>query len=198
MSDDLFEYALFTLQAGHRPISAFAEIFEKIASSIVPRLEEIEEESGTTRRRGLEIALSDMAILTIYSLAEGFFFEEYEFYFKKQPRQSLEKVIAELLIKLNITDEKIDRYVGKLASIRGARNAIAHRNGRLKDDEKKEIGRLFGVEVCTSHRFPVASAKAIIQLIQDVEALVSTYSELALQSVSQAKQAVQPDGNAAG
>lgn len=196
MSEDTFGYALFTMQTGHRPLSAFSEIFEHLVNSIVPRLDEIESESGSTRRRGLEIALSDTAILMTYSLVEGFFFEEYKFYFNKEPNRGkkLESTIGTILEHIGILNNKpVQHGVSQIPGLRAARHAIAHRNGVLSEAEREEIQNHFGAEVDTSRGYPVATTQFIIEMIHLAERLISTYSEAVLNNATQAQPGSQPD-----
>lgn len=196
MSDDTVEYALFTMQTGHRPLSAFSEIFEHLVNSIVPRLDEIESESGSTRRRGLEIALSNTAILMTYSLVEGFFFEEYQFYFNKEPKrgEKLESTIGDLLEHIGILNNKpVQHGVSQIPGLRATRHAIAHRNGVLNETERDEIHNHFGAKVDISRGYPVATTQFIIEMIHLAERLISTYSEAALNSATQAQPGIQPD-----
>lgn len=194
MSDNTFGYALFTMQTGHRPLSAFSEIFEHLVNSMVSRLDEIESESGSTRRRNLEIALSDTAILMTYSLVEGFFFEEYKFYFNKEPKRgiNLETTIGDLLVHIGLSNNELVQHgVAQIPSLRAARHAIAHRNGVLNETERAEIQNHFGTKVDTSRGYPVATTEFIVEMIRLAEKLISTYSEAALNSATQAQPVAQ-------
>lgn len=119
MSKEHFEYALFTMQTGHRPLSAFQEVFENLVSTVISGLDELEAESGGTAHRNLKIALSDTAILMVYSLIEGFFFEEYMYYFQSKQREkvSLEKAIDALLKRLALDMEKNEAINSGLAHL---------------------------------------------------------------------------------
>ncbi|MCG5501850.1 hypothetical protein [Ectothiorhodospira lacustris] len=196
MSDDTFRYAMYTLQTGHRPLAAFAEVFDSLVSSMVPRLREIENESGTTSRRNLEIALSDTAILMTYSLVEGFFYEEYKFYFNEEPKRGrkLEDNVRDILKRIGISNnEHIESGVSQISGLRAARHAIAHRNGALKETEISELQEHFGPDVETSRGYPVATVRFAVQIIQASERLVTSYSEAAFNSVIRAQQTVPPD-----
>jgi hypothetical protein len=80
-----------------------------------------------------------------------------------------------------------------MASLRIARNAIAHRNGALKDDEKVEIKKQFGTDVSTSLGYPVATIPSLIEIINKAEQLISEYSEAAVRSAAQAQPIIPPD-----
>lgn len=177
------------MQTGHRPVSAFSEILEHLCSSLASKLDEIESESGSTRRRGLEMALSDTTILMTYSLLEGFFFEEYKYYLEKDPPRNnkLEMTIEDLLIHLRISNEKISREAALISALRAARNAVAHRNGALKEDEKVEIENQFGAGISTINGYPVATISTLIEMTDKAELLISEYSHAAVQSAIRAQ-----------
>lgn len=201
MSKDIFGYALFAMQTGHRPISSFADVFEHLAKSLASQFDAIEKESGTTRRNGLQIALSDTAILMTYSLVEGFFFEEYQFYFEKEPPrgQKLETTIQELLSHLGASvDEHINKGMSQLPVLRATRNAIAHRNGQLKEAEKSEIQRHFGSEMCIRRGYPVAEISLIFKIIHSASKLISGFSCAAVDAAVAAQLSAQANGLAPG
>ncbi len=187
MSNKNFNYAMYTFQTGHRPLQAFTEIIERLIDSLFSNSDEIEKEFGTTRRDGLEIALSDTAILMTYSLVEGFFYEEYEFYLGKKPKNQppLEENIKEILLHLGNTENMyIIQGISVLPALRAARNAIAHRNGQLRDSEKKQLQMHFGEMVSISKGYPLASTECIIELLRKMQKLVNHYSEFAFKLAS--------------
>ncbi|MGG7056524.1 hypothetical protein [Nitrosomonas sp. ANs5] len=201
MSKDIFGYALYTMQTGHRPISSFVDVFQHLAKSLVSQFDAIEKESGTTRREGLQIALSDTAILMAYSLVEGFFSEEYQFYFEKEPprRQTLEDTIQELLNHIGAsTDEQVNKGKSLLPVLRASRNAIAHRNGRLKETEKSKIQMYFGSRMCIRRGYPVANIALIFEILDTASKLISGFSYAAVDAATAAQQSAQADGTASG
>lgn len=197
MSKDIFGYALYSMQTGHRPISSFVDVFEHLAKSLVSQFDAIEKESGTTRREGLQIALSDTAILMAYSLVEGFFSEEYQFYFEKEPprRQTLEETIQELLSHIGASaDEHINKGMSLLPVLRDSRNAIAHRNGRLKETEKSKIQMYFGSRMCIRRGYPVADISLIFEILHSASKLISGFSDAAVDATTAAQQNNSADG----
>ena len=196
MSKDTFGYAIFTIQTGHRPISAFAEVFEQLANSLVSQFDAVEKESGSTKRQGLHIALSDTAILMTYSLVEGFFFEEYKFYFEKEPPrgEKLEESIRSLLSHIGSpVDDRMEKGLSQLPVLRAARNAIAHRNGQLKEAEKSEIQKHFGAEMSTRQGYPIADILLLFTIIQSASQLISGFSFAAVDAATAAQQSVPGD-----
>jgi len=167
----------------------------------VSQLDAIEKESGTTRSEGLQIALSDTAILMTYSLVEGFFSEEYQFYFEKEPprKQTLEETIQELLSHIGASaDEQIKKGMSLLPVLRASRNAIAHRNGRLKETEKSKIQRYFGSRMCVRRGYPVADISLVFDILHSASELISGFGYAAVDAATAAQQSAQADGPASG
>jgi len=140
--------------------------------------------------------VSDTAIPMTYSLVEGFFFEEYRFYFSSEPQRGkkLEATIGELLKYIGIFNNYlIEKGVSKITGLRAPRHAIAHRNGAPKQTEIAELQEHFSSDVDTSRGYPVASVRFAIEAIQVAETLVSRYGKAALDSAERAQQSVPPD-----
>lgn len=167
-------------------MSAFQEIFQTLLSTVYNNLDEKEVRFGSTFRRNLEISLSDTTILMVYALTEGFFFEEYDFYFKGNKPENLAKAIDGLFEHLNIQDSELIADAGTVSSLRQARNAISHRNGTLKDTEKQAIRDSFDGRISVSNGYPVAAVDALCDLVNTGNRLISKYSELALNRVANA------------
>lgn len=178
--NDSFNYPLLTMQTGMRPMLAFREIFQTLQSTICRSPNEEESHFGSTFRYNLEVSLSDTTILMVYALTEGFFFEEYDFYFDGKEPKNLAKAIDGLFKHLDIHDSELISDAKFICELRQTRNAITHRNGILKDAEKQAIHDTFKDKISTSNGYPYATIETLSFLLDTGIRLISKYCELAL------------------
>ncbi|AST69758.1 hypothetical protein BFG07_14420 [Kosakonia cowanii] len=86
MSEDNFNYAMYTFQVGTNPFHGV----EMLISNMIKNFKEVTSHScgsfSTTKDRIGRNAISDTAIVMSYSLLEGFFDEEYDFYISKNKK----------------------------------------------------------------------------------------------------------------
>lgn len=175
-----YGYALFTLQTGGKPIAAFELIFNTLTASITKNIDNIEKEHGSTLRKNLEIALSDTTILMVYSLIEGFFFEEYRYYFSNKTPKSLEESFDKLYKHFKLDNKELLKDINHIKHLREVRNAITHRNGCLRENEKQNILKNFKGEISIKHGYPLASLSFLKEIITIANKAISVYSQLVL------------------
>lgn len=173
---DTFGYALYTFQTGGRPLSAFNELFEELAS----RLDSVGTDQGSSTQRSIEIALSDTTILMVYSIVEGFFFEEYCHYLGDKRPDNLQQAMDRLSKHFDICNPRFVENKERICSLRSARNAIVHRNGILKDAEKQLLASVFGNEISLSSGYAVANVELLRSILSTAHELLTVYSEVAL------------------
>jgi hypothetical protein len=127
-------------------------------------------------------AISNTAIVMSYSLLEGFFHEEFEYYLKKKnckkPKE-LSALISKLLHehRICLNDWRESRKAVDL--VRSLRNAVVHCNGIIEDSFNKEkCKELLGEDVFEwSKNYPRLSVAGSLRLLREFKSIADEYSE---------------------
>lgn len=180
--DKNWHYAHWTFRTGTRPF----EGVEMMISNMISNLKEVTSHScgsfSTTKDLVARNAISDTAIVMSYSLLEGFFHEEYEFYMKNENRQKPKELSA--LINTLLRDRQVSlkewREKRKVIDlVRVLRNAVVHSNGIIESDfDKEKCEELLGEDIFeSSDHYPRLSLSRSLRLVREFKGIADEYSE---------------------
>jgi len=181
-SDRNQHYAHWTFMTGSRPF----EGIEMILLNMVESFEEVTSHPcgsfSTTKDLVARNAVSDTAIVMSYSLLEGFFHEEYEYYMKNKNRQKPKELSA--LINTLLHEHKISlkgwRNRRKVIDLlRVLRNGVVHCNGIIESDvDKKKCKEIMREDIFEwSENYPRLSLARSICLVRELKSIADEYAE---------------------
>ncbi|MGK0512149.1 hypothetical protein [Rheinheimera aquimaris] len=181
-SDQDRRYARWTFMTGTRPF----EGIEMILLNMVESFEEVTSHQdgsfSVTNDLIARNAISHTAIVMSYSLLEGFFHEEFEYYMKnknqRKPKE-LSALINTLLHehKISLKDWRKRRKVIDL--LRVLRNAVVHCNGIIGSEiDKEKCKELMGEDIFeSSEHYPRLSLARSISLVRELKSIADEYAE---------------------
>jgi hypothetical protein len=181
-SDNDEHYAHWTFIAGTRP---FAGI-EMILSNMVENFKELTSHPCGSYSATNDViarnAISDTAIVMSYSLLEGFFHEEFEYYMKKKGRhkpKELSALISALLHERNVSISDWRRRRKLIDLTRVLRNAAVHCNGIIENNvDIDKCEEILGEDAFEwGAHYPRLSLVGSICLLKEFKNIASEYSE---------------------
>lgn len=127
-------------------------------------------------------AVSNTAIVMSYSLLEGFFYEEYEYYLKKKKPQKpkeLSALINTLLHEHNISLKDWRNRRKKVDLLRVLRNAVVHCNGIIENEiDRDKCKDTFGEDIFEwSKDYPRLSLAKSLLLVRELKSIADEYAE---------------------
>lgn len=182
-SEKRYYYAHATHSYGTRPFLGI----EMIISNMIDNFKEVTSHSNgsfsTTKDRIGRNAISDTAIVMSYSLLEGFFDEEYDFYIKKEGSKKpgeLSALINTVLRAHGITLKNWRKRREIIDLVKDIRNAVVHSNGRIDGHIYKEkFLKILGVDFFEhTDGYLTLTFDASLWLINAFEAIAREYAEV--------------------
>lgn len=179
------DYAHWTFMTGTRPFDGI----EMLISNMIDSFKEITSHPcgsfSTTKDLVARNAVSDTAIVMSYSLLEGFFHEEYEFYMKNKNRKKpkeLSALINTLLHEHQISLKDWKKRMKVIDLLRVLRNAVVHSNGIIENEVNKEkCKELMGEDIFEwSERYPRLSLVQSLCLVREFKSIADEYTEAVL------------------
>ncbi|MFV8845986.1 hypothetical protein [Serratia fonticola] len=184
-----WDYANYTFRTGTRPFTGI----EMILSTMIENFTKVTSHPcgafSATNDRIARNAISDTAIVMSYSLLEGFFHEEYEYYVQdgksKKPGE-LSALINTLLHahKISLRDWRERRKV--LDLVKDLRNAVVHSNGQIDGDIYKEKCIALLQEDLFEHsiHYPTLTFSGSLWLLREFQSIADEYSESVFNNLS--------------
>ncbi|MGC1041673.1 hypothetical protein WKH27_23215 [Pantoea agglomerans] len=182
-SEKRYYYAHATHNYGTRPFLGI----EMIISNMIDNFKEVTSHSNgsfsTTKDRIGRNAISDTATVMSYSLLEGFFDEEYDFYIKKEGSKKpgeLSALINTVLRAHGITLKNWRKRREIIDLVKDIRNAVVHSNGRIDGHIYKEkFLKILGVDFFEhTDGYLTLTFDASLWLINAFEAIAREYAEV--------------------
>lgn len=181
-SDQDFDYQYITFTTGTRPFEGIAMLLE----NMVKNFKDITSHScgsfSSTNDLIAKNAISNTAIVMSYSLLEGFFHEEYEYYIKhKKPKKpkELSGLISTLLNEhqISINNWKDRRKLIDL--LRVLRNAVVHSNGAIEDEiDRNKCKAILGEDIFElNNNIPTLSLSRSILLTREFKSIADEYAK---------------------
>lgn len=177
-----WNYAHYTFMGGHRPFYGI----EMMLSNMIKNFKEVTSHPcgsfSTTQDCIGRNAISDTAVVMSYSLLEGFFHEEFDFYLKKKNKRKpkeLSALIGQLLNEHNISIKEWRSRKKLIDSLRILRNAVTHCNGivEIEIDKEKYI-RIFGEDIFEGDKgYPRFSFEGSLWLLNELQSIAYEYSK---------------------
>lgn len=183
MSEDHFNYAMYTFQVGTNPFYGV----EMLISNMIKNFKEVTSHScgsfSTTNDRIGRNAISDTAIVMSYSLLEGFFDEEYDFYISKNKKSKkpgeLSALINTVIYDRGVKVEDWKRRRKVIDLFKDVRNAVVHSNGRIDACIYREgFLKLLGVDLFEhADGYLTLTFDASLWLINEFRKIAQEYAE---------------------
>lgn len=180
-SEQRYYYAYATHSCGTRPFLGV----EMIISNMIDNFKDVTSHSNGsfsfTKDRIGRNAISDTAIVMSYSLLEGFFDEEYDFYVKKEGSKKpgdLSALISTMLHAHGITLKNWRERRKIIDIVKEIRNAVVHSNGRIDGGIYKEkFLKILGVDLFEhTDGYLTLTFDASLWLINYFEAIAREYA----------------------
>lgn len=181
-SDEDWTYAHHTFRTGTRTFQGV----EFILSNMIDNFDKVTRHScgsfSTTNDLIARNAISDTAIVMSYSLLEGFFHEEFNFYIKNKNHskpKELKSLIGKLLREHDISIEDWRKRRNLLDILRILRNAVTHSNGIIEEViDREKCTEIFGEDIFESDKnHPRLSLPGSLWLLQELRNIAEEYSE---------------------
>lgn len=178
-----YNYAYGTHSCGTRPFLGI----EMIISNMISNFKEVTSHSNGSFSTTKDIigrnAISDTAIVMSYSLLEGFFDEEYDFYVKEEGSKKpgeLSALINTMLYAHGITLKNWRKRREIIDAVKEIRNAVVHSNGRIDGSIYKEkFLKILGVDLFEhTDGYLRLTFDASLWLINAFEAIAREYAEV--------------------
>lgn len=183
MSEDNFNYAMYTFQVGTNPFHGV----EMLISNMIKNFKEVTSHScgsfSTTKDRIGRNAISDTAIVMSYSLLEGFFDEEYDFYISKNKKTKkpgeLSALISTVIYDRGVKVEDWKRRRKVIDLFKDVRNAVVHSNGRIDACVYRgKFLKLLGVDLFEhADGYLTLTFDASLWLINEFRSIAQEYAE---------------------
>lgn len=175
-SDENFDYAMHTSLTGLRPFHGVQLILENTVKNFESITSHPNGSFSDTKAEILRNAISDMSIVMTYSLLEGYFFEECNYYLKKTLESPVD-AIDELCSFHGISIKNWRERRSMINAVRKLRNKVTHQNGIFpKDIDKKQYKKIFHEDIFEERSYPRMSISLSIRLIEDFEEIAREYS----------------------
>ncbi|MGC1009651.1 hypothetical protein [Pantoea agglomerans] len=180
-SEQRYYYAYATHSCGTRPFLGV----EMIISNMIDNFKDVTSHSNGsfsfTKDRIGRNAISDTAIVMSYSLLEGFFDEEYDFYVKKEGSKKpgdLSALISTMLHAHGITLKNWRERRKIIDTVKEIRNAVVHSNGRIDGGIYKEkFLKILGIDLFEhTDGYLTLTFDASLWLINYFEAIAREYA----------------------
>lgn len=183
MLDDDYSYAMYTFRVGANPFHGV----EMLISNMIKNFKEVTSHScgsfSATKDRIGRNAISDTAIVMSYSLLEGFFDEEYDFYISKNKKTKkpgeLSALINTVIYDRGIKMEDWRRRRKVIDLFKDVRNAVVHSNGRIDACVyREEFIKLLGVDLFEhADGYLTLTFDASLWLINEFRSIAQEYAE---------------------
>lgn len=176
------DYKYLTFRTGTRPFEGILMLLESMVINFNDITSHTCGSFSTTNDLIAKNAISDIAIVMSYSLLEGFFHEEYEYYLKqKKPKKpkELNGLINTLLNehKIELNDWREKRKL--IDSLRILRNSVVHSNGIIESGiDKNKCKLILGEDVFElNDDYPVLSLSHSILLLKECKKIADEYAD---------------------
>lgn len=186
ISEDDASYALHTFMVGCRPFEGVARLLEVAIANLDRLSSHADESPSSTYDLLAKNTVSDIAIVMAYSLLEGFFYEEFSYYFKgEQIPSSPVGVINKITSRYQVSLDNWKSRKRLIDSVRVLRNAVVHQNGvTAKSWPLAKSEELFGEDIFEGRAYPRLSPQAALNLLDSFRAIADEYAELMMNRLS--------------
>lgn len=195
ISEQDTSFALHTFQVGCRPFQGVALLLENAIAHLDRLSSYADGTPSATYGLLARNTVSDIAIVMAYSLLEGFFHEEFSYYFKsKRIPLSPVGVINKITVRYGISLSNWKSRKKLIDSVRELRNAVVHQNGVVtKSWPRAKSEDLFGEDIFDGGRYPRLSPQAALNLLASFQSIADEYAELMMRRLT-----MQEDANIKG
>lgn len=172
------DHAYWTFITGTRPFQGLEMFLESVKNNFSSITNHPCGSFSDTNDLICRNSFSDIALIMSYSLLEGFFSAEYDFYVKNNRPKYLLNVIEATAKKHNLVISDWSSKKEKINIVRKLRNAATHNNGLMsKIIDKTTCEKIFGEDIFHNKNYPQLSFEGSLSLIRDFKNIAEEYAE---------------------